>query len=82
MWADIRDRVQGMGPIAENYSAWAAWVDQTGGDPPQKAVDLVLRLTSDAGGGTNGMFCWIDDALQPPIASWEPPADHRPWMQD
>jgi NAD(P)-dependent dehydrogenase (short-subunit alcohol dehydrogenase family) len=82
MWADIRDRVQGMGPIAENYSAWAVWVDQTGGDPPQKAVDLVLRLTSDAGGDTNGMFCWIDDALQPPIASWEPPADHRPWMRD
>lgn len=82
MWADIRDRVQGMGPVAENYAGWAAWVEETGGDPPEKAVDLVLRLTADAGGGTNGMFCWIDDPLQPPIASWDPPRDDRPWMND
>lgn len=82
MWADIRDRVQGMGAVAEAYSGWAAWVDETGGDPPEKAVDLVLRLTSDAGGDTNGLFCWIDDPLQPPIESWAPPGDDRPWMKD
>ena len=82
MWADIRDRVQDMGPVAENYVSWAAWVDETGGDPPEKAVDLVLRLTSDAGGGTNGTFCWIDHPLQPPIDSWEAPDGHRPWMND
>jgi NAD(P)-dependent dehydrogenase (short-subunit alcohol dehydrogenase family) len=82
MWADIRDRVQAMGPVARNYVAWAAWVDATGGDPPEKAVDLVLRLTSDAGGDTNGVFCWIDEPLQAPIASWEPPGDDRPWMDD
>ena len=55
---------------------------ETGGDPPEKAVALVLRLTSDAGGDTNGMFCWIDDPLQPPIASWDAPTDDRPWMRD
>lgn len=82
MWADIRDRVAGMGDVGENYISWAAWVEETGGDPPEKAVDLVLRLTSDAGGETNGMFCWIDDPLQPPIDSWEPPSDERPWMKD
>ena len=71
-----------MGAIAEDYRSWVDWVDETGGDPPQKAVDLVLRLTSDAGGDTNGQFCWIDDPLQAPIASWEPPSDERPWMQD
>jgi NAD(P)-dependent dehydrogenase (short-subunit alcohol dehydrogenase family) len=82
MWADIKGRVAGMGKVAENYVAWAAWVEQTGGDPPEKAVDLVLRLTSDAGGTTNGRFCWIDDALQPPIPSWDPPSEDRPWMQE
>jgi len=82
MWADIRERVAGMGAIGENYISWADWVAETGGDPPQKAVDLVLRLTSDAGGDTNGMFCWIDEPLQAPIASWEPPSDERPWLQD
>lgn len=82
MWADIRDRVQGLGKVAENYTAWAAWVEETGGDPPEKAVDLVLRLTSDSGGETNGMFCWIDNPLQAPIESWDPPSDERPWMND
>lgn len=82
MWADINERVAGMGEAGRNYVEWAKWVEETGGDPPQKAVDLVLRLTSDAGGDTNGMFCWIDDPLQPPIPSWEAPGDDRPWMQD
>jgi NAD(P)-dependent dehydrogenase (short-subunit alcohol dehydrogenase family) len=81
MWADIRDKVAGLGPVAEGYQSWVAWVDETGGDPPHKAVDLVLRLTSDAGGDINGRFCWIDDPLQAPIPSWDEPADDRPWVK-
>jgi NAD(P)-dependent dehydrogenase (short-subunit alcohol dehydrogenase family) len=81
MWADIRERVAGLGPVAENYVSWADWVEETGGDPPEKAVALVLRLTSDAGRETNGLFCWIDEPLQAPIASWDPPSDERPWMK-
>ena len=82
MWADIRDRVAGLGSVAENYVSWADWVERTGGDPPEKAVALVLHLTSEAGGSTNGEFCWIDDPLQEPVASWDPPSDDRPWMDD
>lgn len=82
MWADIRERVAGLGAIAENYVSWADWVEQTGGDPPEKAVALVLYLTSDTGGAINGRFCWIDDPLQAPIASWDPPGEERPWMTD
>jgi NAD(P)-dependent dehydrogenase (short-subunit alcohol dehydrogenase family) len=81
LWEDIRERVSGMGPIAENYVSWADWVEETGGDPPEKAVALVLRLTSDAGGDTNGVFCWSDEPLQAPIPSWDPPGDERPWMK-
>jgi len=81
MWADIRERVAGLGPVAENYVSWADWVEETGGDPPEKAVALVLRLTSDAGGDTNGLFCWIDAPLQAPIHSWDPPSEERPWMK-
>ena len=55
---------------------------ETGGDPPEKAVALVLHLTSDAGGATNGQFCWIDDPLQAAVPSWDPPAEGRPWMTD
>ena len=82
MWADIKQRVAGAGPAGRNYIEWADWVEETGGDPPEKAVGLVLRLTSDEGGQTNGMFCWIDDPLQAPIDSWDPPSDERPWMKD
>src|SRR6266511_5262135 len=32
MWASIRAESQGLGPEAEGYRRWGAWVDQTGGD--------------------------------------------------
>jgi NAD(P)-dependent dehydrogenase (short-subunit alcohol dehydrogenase family) len=82
MWADIRDKVSGMGPVAEGYASWVRWVDETGGDPPSKAVDLILRLTSDEAGSINGEFNWIEDPLQPPIPSWDKPSDERPWIKD
>ena len=81
MWADIRERVAGLGAVAEDYVAWADWVEDTGGDPPAKAVALVLRLTSDRGAIINGRFCWIEDPLQAPMPSWDPPADDRPWTK-
>jgi NAD(P)-dependent dehydrogenase (short-subunit alcohol dehydrogenase family) len=82
MWRDIRDRVAVMGPEAEPYRQWAAWVEETGGDPPDKAVTLVLRLTSDEGADTNGQFCWVDEPLQAPIPSWDAPSDSRPWISE
>ena len=82
MWADIREKAAKAGPIADAYRAWVEWVAETGGDPPHKAVDLILGLTSDAGGDTSGQFCWVEDPLQPPIPSWEPPTDARPWATD
>ena len=82
MWADIRDKVATMGPVAEGYRAWVKWVDETGGDPPSKAVDLILGLTSDAGGTINGAFNWIDHPLQAPIPSWDKTSDARPWITD
>ena len=82
MWQDIHDRVAVMGPEAEAFRQWAAWVEETGGDPPEKAVALVLELTSDAGADRNGEFCWIEDPLQAPIHSWDKPTDARPWIKD
>jgi NAD(P)-dependent dehydrogenase (short-subunit alcohol dehydrogenase family) len=82
MWADIRDKVAVMGPEADGYRAWVRWVEETGGDPPHKAVDLIMELTSDAGGGRNGEFCWVKEPLQAPIASWDRPSDARPWIAD
>jgi NAD(P)-dependent dehydrogenase (short-subunit alcohol dehydrogenase family) len=81
MWADIRDRVAGMGPEADGYRQWAAWVEETGGDPPEKAVALVLRLVSDEAKDINGRFNWIDDPLQAPIPSWGDEAATQPWRE-
>jgi NAD(P)-dependent dehydrogenase (short-subunit alcohol dehydrogenase family) len=81
MWQDIRDRVAVMGPVAEPYRQWAAWVEETGGDPPGKAVDLVLRLTSDEGADINGQFCWVENPLQAPIPSWGEAGETQPWRK-
>jgi NAD(P)-dependent dehydrogenase (short-subunit alcohol dehydrogenase family) len=81
MWKDIRDRVVKMGPEADAYKQWAAWVEETGGDPPEKAVGLVLRLTGDEGADINGQFCWVDDPLQAPIPSWGETAETQPWRK-
>jgi NAD(P)-dependent dehydrogenase (short-subunit alcohol dehydrogenase family) len=81
MWRDIHDRVALMGPVADAYRQWADWVEATGGDPPEKAVALVLRLISDEGADINGAFNWIEDPLQAPIPSWGEDASTQPWRE-
>lgn len=70
MWAAIRDESQASGPIAEDYRQWAANVGETGGDDPQKAVELVLQIILDNDPTHTGKFLWIKNGLQTPIASW------------
>jgi len=79
MWADIRDQVAALSPPAEAYRRWVEWVEETGGDPPEKAAAVVRSLVRDDAAGTNGQFLWIEDGLQPAIPSWTDPADDRPW---
>ena len=70
MWADIRDGVERLGPVAQRYRDWAAWVESTGGDDPEKASDLIEALIASQAAAINGRFLWIKDGLQPPIPSW------------
>ena len=81
MWADIRARAEALGPVADAYRQWADWVEETGGDPPEKAVALVLRLTGDESADVNGRFCWVDDPLQAPIPSWGDGGELQPWRK-
>lgn len=67
MWADIRDKKDAVPGEASGYDGWVKWVDETGGDPPEKAARLVLDIIE---GDVNGKFLWIDDPLQTPIPSW------------
>jgi NAD(P)-dependent dehydrogenase (short-subunit alcohol dehydrogenase family) len=71
MYRSIRDAAERLGPEGEEYREWARLLEETGGDPPEKAADLVLRLVGGEGGSINGCFVWIDDPIQPPIASWD-----------
>ena len=64
-----------LGSEGEEYRQWVQWVEETGGDPPQKAADLVLRLVSEESASINGQFLWIEEGLQPPIPSWSAPPD-------
>jgi NAD(P)-dependent dehydrogenase (short-subunit alcohol dehydrogenase family) len=70
MWSTIRQESQTTGPEGAGYRAWAAEVGQTGGDDPQKALDLVLELLGDQSAETNGQFLWIAGGMQTPIPSW------------
>jgi NAD(P)-dependent dehydrogenase (short-subunit alcohol dehydrogenase family) len=81
MWASIRDEAARMGPEGEPYRQWVRWVDQTGGDDPQKAADRVLQLMGDDAAAINGQFLWIKDPLQAPLPSWGEPAAAAPWKK-
>jgi NAD(P)-dependent dehydrogenase (short-subunit alcohol dehydrogenase family) len=70
MWADIREKVKGLGPVASRYAEWVEWVEKTGGDDPEKASDLIEALLAERAGAINGRFLWIKDGLQSPIPSW------------
>jgi NAD(P)-dependent dehydrogenase (short-subunit alcohol dehydrogenase family) len=70
MWANIRDGVKDLGPVAQRYRDWASWIEANGGDDPEKASDLIEALMSERAGAINGRFLWIKDGLQTPIPSW------------
>ena len=70
MWSDIKDKVEKAGELAIGYKNWVEWVEETGGDAPEKAMKLVMKLISPESDEINGEFCWIDNPLQSPIQSW------------
>ena len=79
MWSAIAAEASSLGPEAEPYRQWVRWVEQTGGDDPRKAAELVLRLVTDESASVNGQFLWIDGGLQSPIRSWGESANTQPW---
>jgi NAD(P)-dependent dehydrogenase (short-subunit alcohol dehydrogenase family) len=81
MWADIKAKAEALGPDGADYKAWVDWVDETGGDAPTKAADLILKLVSDESAQINGRFCWIDNPWQAPIFSWDDPKESPPWFK-
>jgi NAD(P)-dependent dehydrogenase (short-subunit alcohol dehydrogenase family) len=70
MWSAILEQSQDAGPSASAFQDWAAEVERSGGDDPQKAVDLVLRLVDESSAWINGQFLWITGGIQKPLPSW------------
>ena len=70
MWAAIRDEAQSTDERGAGYRRWAEDVAASGGDPPQKALDLVIEIVERRDARDNGKFLWIHDGIQRPIASW------------
>jgi NAD(P)-dependent dehydrogenase (short-subunit alcohol dehydrogenase family) len=70
MWADIREQCAALGERGGAYRQWVEWVEETGGDPPEKAAERVVEIVTDASGTPNGRFLWVREPLQAPIASW------------
>jgi NAD(P)-dependent dehydrogenase (short-subunit alcohol dehydrogenase family) len=82
MWADIKARAEHLGSLAVAYVQWVNWVEETGGDDPEKAAELVSDLMSNDAANINGRFLWIKDGLQSPIPSWDEPAGElQPWRK-
>lgn len=81
MWAYIKHASQRLGSVADAYMQWANWVEETGGDDPKKAADLVASLMRIDAAEINGRFLWIEDGLQSPIPSWGEPGAQQPWRK-
>jgi NAD(P)-dependent dehydrogenase (short-subunit alcohol dehydrogenase family) len=74
MWREIKDRAALLDEEGSGLRDWAAWVEQTGGDPPSKAAERVLNLLGDDAAAINGQFLWIEGGLQTPSG--------MPWTQE
>jgi NAD(P)-dependent dehydrogenase (short-subunit alcohol dehydrogenase family) len=79
MWADIKAKATELGNVGKDFLAWVKWVEETGGDDPGKASELILKIVSKDYDHVNGKFLWINKPLQSPIPSWDEPEDLKPW---
>jgi NAD(P)-dependent dehydrogenase (short-subunit alcohol dehydrogenase family) len=70
MWAAICDESAQAGPQGAAIRDWAKEVGESGGDDPEKAVELVLKLVLDPSCNVSGRFLWIEGGAQQPITSW------------
>jgi 3-oxoacyl-[acyl-carrier protein] reductase len=68
MWASIKAESEAKGN--QGMLSWAKMVEETGGDPPEKTVELVLDLLDPRSDGLSGQFLWIRDGLKKPMPTW------------
>jgi NAD(P)-dependent dehydrogenase (short-subunit alcohol dehydrogenase family) len=54
-----------------DMAGWVKWVEQTGGDAPEKSTQRILDLVKPESKHINGRFLWIEDGLKKPMPSWQ-----------
>jgi NAD(P)-dependent dehydrogenase (short-subunit alcohol dehydrogenase family) len=70
MWAAIKAEATKRQVSDGGGLRWANMVEETGGDPPEKAADLVLEILSPEYDSVNGQFLWIKNGLSRRRATW------------
>ncbi len=70
MWAAIKADAESRSGSGQDALNWATMVEESGGDPPQKAADLVLAMLGRDYDDVNGRFLWIEDGIKAPMPSW------------
>ncbi len=70
MWQAIKADAISRGEAGRGALGWADMVEQTGGDPPEKAAELVLGLLDSPVEDVNGKFHWIHGGIQAPRPTW------------
>jgi NAD(P)-dependent dehydrogenase (short-subunit alcohol dehydrogenase family) len=70
MWATLKEEAARRGKDGEAMLKWAKMVEETGGDPPEKTADLILKLIDPSGPPINGQFLWIADGMKRPMETW------------
>ncbi|WP_163538174.1 SDR family oxidoreductase [Gracilibacillus sp. YIM 98692] len=69
MWSNIKDDAEKSG--IEGVTKWAEMVDESGGDSPEKTVEVILDLLKPKSNNVNGKFLWIKDGIKKPMPSWD-----------
>ncbi|MFB3168448.1 hypothetical protein P5G62_015120 [Neobacillus sp. 179-C4.2 HS] len=69
MWVKIKFDAEETGN--EVMTRWADMVGQSGGDSPEKAVEVILDLLIPESNEINGKFLWIKDGIKKPMPSWD-----------
>lgn len=65
----IAGQAERSGQPGDKFREWAHWLEETGGDSPQKFADVVMSLVDDSG-ETNGEFLWIDEPAWGRVPTW------------
>ncbi|TVY11396.1 SDR family NAD(P)-dependent oxidoreductase [Paenibacillus cremeus] len=68
---EMFDTIRATSASSGDMTGWVQWVQQTGGDSPDKTVRRILDLTKPESSEINGQFLWIKDGLKQPLPSWE-----------